>query len=241
MIKCDCGCEFEPVIEYRHRLLCGDSTKREDVERVMQGEKIEAIVADPPYGIGYSPGGGGGGIRRKDGTRYEKRFTGKDLVIGDDKPFDPSCLIAYGVPTILWGGSHYASRLPDSTSWLVWDKRRGTSTNDFADAEIAWTNLGKPVRVFSHLWNGMLKDSERGDVRIHPTQKPVAVIEWCLGYIEDGLIILDPFAGSGTTLVACQNLQRKCRAIEISPNYCAVILERMATAFPDIVIERIET
>ncbi|MBE3132779.1 MAG: ParB N-terminal domain-containing protein [Acidobacteria bacterium] len=140
-----------------HRLLCGDSTKAEDVGRVTNGEKLGAVLADPPYGINYSPGGGGGGILRKDGSRYKKRFTGKDVVRGDDTPFSPTHLLEMNLPMILWGGNHYASRLPDSPSWLVWDKRRGTSVNDFADCELAWTNLGTVARVFAHMWNGMLK------------------------------------------------------------------------------------
>jgi site-specific DNA-methyltransferase (adenine-specific)/modification methylase len=178
MIACSCGHKFEPeeAKPQNHRLLCGDSTKAADVERVMGGESVSGIVADPPYGIAYSPGGGGGGIRRKDGSRYEKRFTGKDLVVGDDKPFDPAFILALDAPTVLWGGNHFASRLPDSPSWLVWDKRRGTTVNDFADCEMAWTNLGGPARVFSHLWNGMLRDSEHGEARVHPTQKAVKVI-----------------------------------------------------------------
>jgi len=191
---------------------------------------VDAVVTDPPYGIGYSPGCGGGGIRRKDGSRYEKRFTGKDLVIGDDKPFDPSPILAIGVPTIMWGGNHFASRLPDSKSWLIWDKRRGTSTNDFADAEMAWTNLQTPARCLPHLWNGMLRDSERGVPRVHATQKPIVVMKWCLSFIPDAKTILDPFMGSGTTLVACQRTGRAGIGIEIDPVYFETACQRVDEA-----------
>jgi site-specific DNA-methyltransferase (adenine-specific) len=128
--------------------------------------RFDAVVTDPPYGIGYSPGSGGGGITDSNGKRYEKRFTGKDLVIGDDRPFDPEPILAMGLPTIMWGGNHFASRLPDSKAWLIWDKRRGTTVNDFADVEIAWSNLKTPARCLPHLWNGMLRDSERACQRM---------------------------------------------------------------------------
>lgn len=160
--------------------------------------KVDAVVTDPPYGISYNPDGGGGGIKDRNGNRYKKSFTKKDVVKGDNKPFQPEFILELGVPSILWGGNHYASRLPDSSCWLVWDKKCGVGSNDFADCEIAWTNLKKPARCLPHMWNGMLKDSERGAERFHPTQKPLAVMRWCLGFLPDAQTILDPFMGSGT-------------------------------------------
>lgn len=200
--------------------------------------RFDAVVTDPPYGIGYSPMGGGGGIVDANGKRYEKRFTGKDLVIGDDRPFDPSPILDLGIPTIMWGGNHFASRLPDSKAWLVWDKRRGTTVNDFADVEIAWSNLKTPARCLPHLWNGMLRDSERSIPRVHATQKPIVVMEWCLGFLPDAVTILDPFCGSGTTLVACQRLGRMGTGIEIDPEYFAIACKRVdeATRQPDMFI-----
>ena len=202
--------------------------------------RVDAVVTDPPYGIGYSPGGGGGGIRRKDGSRYDKRFTGKDLVIGDDQPFDPAPFIALGRPTIMWGGNHFASRLPDSKAWLIWDKRRGTTTNDFADVEIAWSNLQTPARCLPHLWNGMLRDSEKAIPRVHATQKPIIVMEWCLGFLPDAKTILDPFMGSGTTLVACQKLGRHGIGIEIDKDYWEIACRRVEEAArqPDLFIRQ---
>jgi len=191
---------------------------------------IGAVVTDPPYGIHYSPGGGGGGIRRKDGSRYAKSFTGDDVVFGDNQAFNPSWILALNLPTVLWGGNHYASRLPDSSAWLVWDKRDGTSRNDFADCELAWTNTGKVARVLRHMWNGMLRDSERGTPRLHPTQKPLVVMRWSiieLG-VPPGAVILDPFAGSGTTGRAAKDLGRKAVLIEIEERYCEIAARRMA-------------
>lgn len=190
--------------------------------------RVDAVVTDPPYGIRYSPGAGGGGIRAKNGARYEKRFTGKDVVIGDDRPFDPAFLLSLDVPTIMWGGNHFASRLPDSPSWLVWDKRRGTTTNDFADCEIAWSNLGQPARCIPHLWNGMLRDSERGVPRVHATQKPIEVMEWCLKFVPANAGILDPFMGSGTTGVAAVRSGRAFTGIEIDEKYFDIACRRIA-------------
>jgi DNA modification methylase len=109
-----------------------------------------------------------------------------------------------------------------------------------SDGEIAWLNRGIGVYIFSHGWNGFMRESERGRT-LHPTQKPVALFEWCIGFSENSPTVLDPYAGSGPCLAACQNLGRKGRAIEISPDYCAIILERMVMAFPKLKIERIQT
>lgn len=213
------------------------------LEVMPQIGKVDAVVTDPPYGISYSPspgGGGGGGIRSASGKRYEKRFPGKDVVIGDNQAFDPLPILALKVPTIMWGGNHFASRLPDQPSWLVWDKRRGTTTNDFADCEIAWSNLGKPARCLPHLWNGMLRDSERGIERVHATQKPIEVMRWCLGFLPDAKTILDPFMGSGTTGVACVKTGRKFIGIELDPDYFDIACRRVREAYaqPDIFIEQ---
>lgn len=190
-------------------------------------DAVQAVVSDPPYGIRYSPGGGGGGIRRKDGSRYEKRFTGADVVHGDDRDFDPTPILQLDIPTILWGGNHYCSRLPDASRWLIWDKRRGTTTNDFADCEMAWTNCGGVARLRSHLWNGMLKDSERGIPRVHPTQKPIEIMQWCLEFVPDNAVILDPYMGSGTTGVACIRQGRKFMGIEIEKRFFDVACQRI--------------
>lgn len=197
---------------------------------------VDAVITDPPYGINYSPGGGGGGIKDKNGNRYPKGFTGKDVVFGDDKPFEPSRILAIESRVqIFWGGNHFAERLPSSSCWLVWDKRCGTTTNDFADCEIAWTNIDAPARVFRHLWNGMLKDSERGVQRFHPTQKPVAVMAWCIQIAGDIQTIIDPFMGSGTTLVAAKQLGKIVTGIEINEKYCEIAAKRLQQEYLPLV------
>jgi site-specific DNA-methyltransferase (adenine-specific) len=183
---------------------------------------IDACVADPPYGIGFVHSGKGGRLARS--TQF-----GGVAIVGDDSPFDPSVWLGFP-EVVLWGANHYASRLPDASCWLTWDKRDGVCSNDQADCEHAWTNLGGPARVIRHLWNGMLKASERGEVRVHPTQKPVAVMEWALGFVK-GRTILDPFMGSGTTGVACARLGRAFIGCEIEPRYFDIACKRIEAEY----------
>lgn len=182
-----------------------------------------AVVTDPPYGIGYSPGDGGKGW-----TNGRKSFSGTDLVKGDSESFDPSPWVTFD-EAVLWGGNHYAARLPSSPTWLVWDKRIDGLSNDFADCELAWTNLGGPARVFRHLWCGAFRKSERGEDRVHPTQKPVALMDWCLGLVRSQAI-LDPYMGSGTTGVACARLGKRFIGMELDPKHFATACRRIDDA-----------
>lgn len=160
-----------------------------------------AVVSDPPYGIAFSHGGNDRtGIGK---GRYATKFA-KVKIEGDDEPFNPMAWCSIAAQSILWGGNHFADRLPASPGWLIWDKRAASGhSNDFADCEIAWTNLAIVARIFRHHWDGMMKASERGIPRVHPTQKPIALMELCIRMIDPSLVIADPFMGSGTTGVAC--------------------------------------
>jgi site-specific DNA-methyltransferase (adenine-specific)/modification methylase len=181
-----------------------------------------AIVTDPPYGIDL--GKRNGGSRSKCATamdRYE--------IAGDDRPFDPTPWTEFPW-AILWGGNHYASRLPDARCWLAWDKREGGTSDDQADCELAWTNLAGPERLFSHRWRGMIKASERNQKRIHPAQKPVALMSWCLSFLPPDVMVIDPYAGSGTTGVACLKSGRRCILIESDPRYIPIINRRCRDA-----------
>lgn len=210
----------------RHRLMCGDSTSIADIERLTEGRAIDLVLTDPPYGIAVVKGGMVGadfGVAKK-GT-YKP-------IIGDettDTAIDSyNACISIGVKKIvLWGGNYFADRLPPSSCWLVWDKRGDSGiVNTFADCELAWSNMTSPARVHKQLWNGMIREGEK-DKRIHPTQKPIALFEWCIeNYTKKQESILDLFLGSGSTLIACEKTDRLCFGMEMSPDYCDVIITR---------------
>jgi site-specific DNA-methyltransferase (adenine-specific) len=191
----------------------------------IEAGSVSAVVTDPPYGI-------------KERTDRASKGRGKltlcndfPPVIGDDKPFDPAPWLDFP-KVILWGANHYGSRVPDASCWLTWDKRDGLNSNDNADCELAWTNLGGPARLFHHRWNGMLKDSEKLNRRVHPTQKPVALMAWCLKLLRlpPGSLILDPYAGSGSTLIACRKAGHRAIGIELDPAYCDIASRRLREA-----------
>ena len=208
-----------------HRLLCGDSTNIQHVERLMDGQKADMVFTDPPYGL-RTKVQWGFGDGKKHGNAAAKRGTFKP-VANDDVDFDPSFLLSFfDCPKVIWGFNHFCSRLPDSPGVLVWDKRDGVVSNDQSDAEIAWTDAIKTARVFRHLWNGMIKASEKGEARIHPTQKPVVLAEWAFELLDAGVTIADLYGGSGSTLIACEKTSRHCRMMELDPAYCDVIVKR---------------
>ena len=121
----------------------------------------------------------------------------------------------------------------DAGKWLVWDKRDGVTSNDQADCELAWTNSTKPARLFSHRWMGMLKASERGQTRLHPMQKPVALIEWAMEQLSVPVdaLVCDPYAGVATTAVACKRTNRRCICIEQDPGYFAKGVDRLKAEY----------
>lgn len=174
-------------------------------------QKVDAVVTDPPYGIGMDGG-------RVGKAEYER------LSDWDKAPADVSQIIALNVPTIIWGGNYFG--LPASSCWLVWDKETAGVTT-FADCELAWTNLPKAVRLIRHLWSGPYMRVK--EVRHHPTQKPLRIMEWSLEHVPTGKI-LDPFMGSGTTGVACANLGRTFIGIEREPKYFDIACERIKAA-----------
>jgi site-specific DNA-methyltransferase (adenine-specific) len=191
---------------------------------------LDAIITDPPYGIKYSPAAGGRGAF---GGNAHKKFTGKDLVRGDDRPFDPKHLLDLAPTVILWGANHYADKLPSSAKWLVWDKHLMETGLSFAEAEMAWSNCKGNVRVFRHLWNGVAKQSECGESRDHPTQKPIALMKWCIQVAGLPRLICDPYMGSGTTGVAAVYMQCGFIGVEIEPRHFNVSVRRIRKAIED--------
>jgi site-specific DNA-methyltransferase (adenine-specific)/modification methylase len=197
---------------------------------------IDAVVADPPYGIGYVPkkvqSRSFGRAERPRGTPYAGR-----AMEGDDKAFDPAPLLGFQ-NVLLWGANHYCRNLPEGGRWLVWDKRGEGfhGTNSFSDCEIAWCSERGAERIYKQVWNGLVREGEpsvNGSFRVHPTQKPVALMEWCLGFFPQAATILDPFMGSGTTGVAALRQGRKFIGVEIDQGYFDVACKRMAQAARD--------
>ncbi len=172
-----------------------------------------------------------GGGRGAFGKPVYKRFTGSDVVRGDNQPFDPAPFVVDASKAVLWGANHYADRLPASASWLVWDKREAESTLKFADCEMAWTNLPGQARIFRHMWNGVAKASESGEPRVHPTQKPVALMTWCLKQAGNPSTVCDPFMGSGTLGVACALAGCAYTGIEIDEHHFQTACERIDNAY----------
>jgi site-specific DNA-methyltransferase (adenine-specific) len=185
---------------------------------------VDAVISDPPYGISHKSGGGTGG------KWHNVRHQGV-TIHGDDKPFDPAPWLALSVPVILWGANFYSNRLPGG-GWLVWDKRRGIEDMEFnrSDSELAYFSKSKTVKTFRHLWHGICRDTEVG-CHLHPTQKPVALMEWCLSFLPNAETILDPFAGSFTTAVACIRTNRRCIAIEREPKYFDIGVARVKAEY----------
>lgn len=204
-----------------HRLLCGDSTDSEQVAKLMDGDKADMVFTDPPYGISHS----GKGIK---GNAKENNF---GQILGDNNvtvaidSFNLCQSLFSDATMIFWGANYYSSCLPNGFGWLIWDKQREGDT--FSGAELAFVNKGIKVDVFRHQWHGMIKGSEMGEKRVHPTQKPIALVEWSFTNYKAQNNILDLFLGSGTTMVASHNTNRKCYGMELDPKYCQVIIDRM--------------
>ena len=202
--------------------------------------RADAIVTDPPYGIGYVKGTSGNNPPGRRGAHNAVLRRSIDPVAGDDCDFDPAPFLGFA-DVILWGASHYAQRLPHGR-WLVWDKLGAMDSFDsFSDIEVAWHNRRGAERLFRHMWKGICQDSEKDAKREHPTQKPVALMRWCIGQLPgDGQIIIDPFCGSGTTGVAAVNMGRRFIGIEIEPSYFDIARRRISEALrqPDMFIEK---
>ena len=174
------------------------------------------LLTDPPYGLGYD-------------ASHEKYKNGvnRGTAGWDSEAFSPHHLVELGLPSIIWGANCFASRLPDYPGWLCWVK---TARNDAdirqADMELAWTNFIRRPRTFRHLWVGAYRASESGLRNWHPTQKPEALMKWCIGLMPNG-IVLDPYMGSGTTLRAAKDLGRGAIGIEVEERYCEIAARRL--------------
>jgi DNA modification methylase len=201
------------------RLYCGDCL---EILPTLEKGSVEAVVTDPPYGLGKAWRGGFNGKNGRSSVwpTTAPKWDNPDLA----RPAVAWC--AEMPEAVIWGGHNYA--LPPSRCWLVWDKMQRFSS---ADAELAWTNVDKPVRVFR--MSRIEAYVRKADCKkTHPTQKPTALMEWCLSFVK-GTTILDPFMGSGTTGVACVKTGRKFIGIELDKGYFDIAVKRIEKALKE--------
>lgn len=202
----------------KHRLYCGDCKNIQ-----LTGD---VIIADPPYGMNLDTD-----YSKLPSTKPEGNKT-YDAVIGDDRPFDYQSIPLHCAEEFWFGADYYRKTIPDGGSWLVWDKRVEEKFDAmFGSAfELIWSKVQHKREIIR--WNNTLFSGQKeAQGKLHPTAKPTKVIEWIIDrYSNRGNTIIDPFAGSGTTIIACENLGRICQAIEIEPKYVAVVLERWLEA-----------
>ena len=222
-----------------HRLMCGDSTVIADVEKLMGGEKADMVLSDPPYGMHLDTDFSDciGSIGRKNSTKGNKY----DPVIGDNEDFTSDLINTFFInfnyvkEMFLFGADYFAELLPDRNkgSFLVWDRRKESQANAIgSEFELIWSKNKHKRRVLRFDWFGFLssKDAKDARNRVHPTQKPVSLLaEIIKQWGKDLTVIVDLFGGSGTTLIACEQLGRKARLMEIDPHYCDVIITRWET------------
>lgn len=223
----------------RHRLMCGDSTDKETVEMLMDGKKADMVLSDPPYGMfldtdfsdikGYMKS-----IGRKNRTQGNKY----DKVIGDNEDFTPELIttffenFGYCKEMFLFGADYFAEILPDKNdgSWLVWDKRKESQADAIgSEFELCWSKSKHKRRMLRHDWFGFLSSQNGADARnrVHPTQKPITLLADIIEqWGKDCENIVDLYGGSGSTLIACEQLNRTCYMMELDPKYCDVIIKR---------------
>ena len=210
----------------RHKLMCGDATRREDVLKLVGSERVNLVLTDPPWGIDVQ----NNKTNKSDGKigAGSKEYP---VCIGDVSTAmaRENYLITRLITNcqIIFGGQNFTDFLPPSCGWLFWDKCRSEGLS-FSDGELAWSNCTTKIKKYSHKWNGYSRaGSKELNEKTHPMQKPVELFMKILeDFSKPDDLILDCFAGSGTTLIACEQTGRRCLTMEISPQYCDVICER---------------
>lgn len=242
--------EVEPVAKMgdiwqlgRHRLMCGDSTSVTDVEKLIDGNTLDMIYTDPPYGMNLDTDFSG--MKNNLDFAKEKNFTGGKKydqgIVDDFNPEMINTIITLDVKeTFLWGADYFAELLPNKNdgSWVVWDKRANGNDNieeDYSSDkmygscfELCWSRNKHKRDIARVKWAGVFGTEQEFDhKRHHPTQKPVKLSEWFLKrYSKEDDNVLDLFGGSGSTLIACEQLDRNCFMMELDPHYVDVIIAR---------------
>lgn len=217
-----------PAPYYEDALITLYNADCRDVLPDIDPESVALVIADPPYGMNLDTDNSKtGDAKRMPGRKWDHR------VIGDDQAFDPDHLLRFP-RLVIWGANHFASRLPESNGWIVWNKRGDgqPSGMHFGDCELAWTNVGQGIRMFSNVWHGAPR--WRAEPVLHPTQKPVQLMRWLIqAHTEPGDLILDPYVGSGPVLRAAMDLGRRAIGVEIDPHYCEVAAGRLGQSVLD--------
>jgi DNA modification methylase len=201
-----------------------------EIMPLLENKSIDLVLTDPPYGIGFdresksmSCGMRIDGSQRKHNKWSNPTAKGYETKDWDVKPeqriFDEIFRVSKN--QIIWGGNYFI--LPQTGGWLVWDKMVTMTT--LSKCELAWTSFLGHIEIKHYLWAGFRK--EKPEERYHPTQKPAEVMQWCLNLIPEAKVILDPFLGSGTTAVACKELDRRFIGIEKEEKYAAIAKERL--------------
>lgn len=218
---------MNPIVTDKYTLYLGDCL---EYMKTMPDKSVDAVITDPPYGMYLA-------------TNYRERkrtalaeCNNFAPIIGDDISFDPTPFLEFE-RVVLFGANYYADKLPISGAWIVWDKLDGLSSsralgfNDNSDCELIWTNMGNAARIIRARWMGAIKDTEKDERRVHPTQKPVILMQKIIrGYTDEEDTIFDPFMGSGTTGVACMKLNRRFIGVEIDPGYFEIARKRIEAA-----------
>jgi DNA modification methylase len=220
-----------------HRLLCGDSTDSDLIEKLLDGKKPELLLTDPPYGIDY----GNQLVKGDEFTEKTNKHGWRNFGNPEwDKSKPENGVLQYLCQItdnqIIWGGNYFTDDLPPTMGWLIWDKgQRGFS---LADGEMAWTSFNNALRIKEYA-----RAKANQEEKNHPTQKPQEIMNWCFEYADrhskkEIKLVLDAYLGSGSTMVASHQLKRKCYGMELDPKYCQVIIDRMKKLDPNLVIKR---
>ena len=218
-----------------HRLMCGDSTSIDAVDKLMDGALADMVFTDPPYGMFLDADYSDMNSKFKGSTGGKKY----ENVIGDHEDFKPELIqniftsFDYCKEIFLWGADYYADLLPDRNagSWVVWDKRGDESADKMYGStfELCWSRTRHKRMLARVKWAGIFGiEKEHDKKRCHPTQKPVELVEWFFDYysMQKKRVIVDLFGGSGSTLLACEKTHRNCYMMELDPKYCDVIKKR---------------
>lgn len=222
-----------------HRLMCGDSTDKQNIEKLMNGTKADMILSDPPYGMFLDTDfsdikGHMKSISKKNHTQGNKY----DKVIGDNEDFTPELIktffdnFSYCKEMFLFGADYFAEIIPDKNdgSWIVWDKRKESQANAIgSEFELCWSKAKHKRRMLRHDWFGFLSSENSQDARnrVHPTQKPITLLVDIINqWGKNCENIVDLYGGSGSTLIACEQLNRNCYMMELDPKYVDVIIDR---------------